>query len=240
MEVFILDTETTGHKGVPIWNESNRLIQLVAYHPKSDEWFNRYINHGDDFYIPPNSGKIHNITMTDLKNNGLPLEDVLKDWVDWMKKHTLDKVPLIVAHNAAFDRNVLRKAFRHSKFNASLGKGGSRWSWKWFDSLLAFRVLYPELSDLYEPKDKPYSLVTLCNHFLNITSSKFHNAEVDVKMLYKLYIEFLLPKLGNIDESEFILPVEPILPASNFNVSFLPVTRHPCYYDGNSQTDFKL
>jgi DNA polymerase III epsilon subunit-like protein len=238
MEVFILDTETTGHKGVPIWHSSNRLIQLVTYHPKSNEWFNRYIYHGDDFYIPPNSGKIHNITMTDLKNNGLPLKTVLEEWITWMNSHLNDKVPVIVAHNATFDRNVLRKAFRHSEFGESLGKGGSRWSWKWFDSLLAFRVLYPELSERYEPKDKPYSLVTLCQHFFGITSAKFHNAEVDVKMLYKLFNEMILPKIRSMDD--FILSIEPMLSSSNFNPSYLPITRHPCYYDGKSHIDFKL
>lgn len=237
MELFVLDTETTGNKGVPLWSASNRLLQLVTFHPKSGDWFIRYVNYTDDFYIPHDNGLIHNITLADLKNNGFPLEVVLTEWLDWMKARIVDNnVPLIVAHNAAFDRNVIRKALRHSELQMSFGKGAKRWSWRWFDSLLAFRVLYPKLPDFYEPKDKPYSLTTLTQHFLKIKTTKMHNAETDVKMLHQLFTEFIVPKL---DEdwlkSSFLIAIEPELPSSStFNVSFLPMTRHPLYYDGKN------
>jgi DNA polymerase III epsilon subunit-like protein len=217
---FFLDTETTGQQGLPLWHPKNRLLQvaIVYVNGEKKEFFNRYVKYEDDFFIPEESTKIHKITNLTIQEHGLNPKQVLQEMLEWVQKRS--SKPEIYAHNAQFDRNVLRIAiFR--ELGESYGEGGKEWSWKWYCTMKAARDLFPEIGKEYWPEDKPYSLGKLQSYFneKGTLLKNLHNAMIDVQVLCELYLNAILPKVKDI--SLYSIPAQ---------ISRLtPITKIPGY-----------
>ena len=192
-ELFFIDVETTGCRGVTFSYPDNKIIQISCLSYRTKNFFNILCNPGDDIYIPPMSIKEHRITREDIVLCNAPsTEDGIKELEKWIKIETGDggRDILFVAHNADFDRRMILKNSR-----SGLGINAKKLKWYWYDTLKAFKKYFPELQDKYHPVERPHSLETLMEHFFpSLDLGAAHNAEVDVNSLKLLFIEQILPR----------------------------------------------
>lgn len=201
---FFVDVETSGQKGMPIWNPKARVIQLSAYHPHTDTWYNRLVKYDDNFFVPAGSVAIHRISSLDLINGGFSPVEVMRGFLDFLEEKSEGGDQILVAHNASFDRNMIRKMI-NQYLKLSYGRGAGDWKAVFFDTLVAFRTIHPELELYSKPSGQPYSLSSLARTFFGkaAMSGTFHNAETDVKTLYRLFMEKLLPKCPILQTSDW-------------------------------------
>ena len=200
--MFFLDTETSGRKGLALWHPKNRLLQVaIIWVGENVETFNRYIKYDDGFFIPEESTDIHNITNLTINSQGVPVKIALQDMLTWVGERS--QSPQIYAHNAEFDRNVLRIAlFR--ELGLDYGREGKEWSWKWYCTLEASRDLLPEVGKEFWPEEKPYSLKQLCTYNKTTPPDDLHNAIRDTQVLKEFYLSVLQPKIK--DLSKYLIP----------------------------------
>ena len=107
---LIFDVETTGlpkKRNMPISDINNwpRIVQLAfGLYDKEGTCIEEYdyIIKPDNFIIPENSTKIHNITNEYANENGSDIKTVLNIFVE-----KLNEINYLVAHNLKFDKNVL-------------------------------------------------------------------------------------------------------------------------------------
>lgn len=193
--VFILDTETSGRAGIPVWHPNNRLLQVCILHEESGDIFKHYVKYDDSFVVTPESTEIHGISNLTLNSEGVSPKVVLEKMLAWVAERcTGDESPKVIAHNAPFDRDVLRIAlFR--ELGMDFGRGGRDWNWKWYCTVLAARELLPEPGLELFPNEQPYSLGVLYHFYFNEKPDGLHNAIRDVQALRRVYNEIVLPKL---------------------------------------------
>jgi DNA polymerase III epsilon subunit-like protein len=193
--VFILDTETSGRKGIPLWHPLNRLLQICILHEGSGDVFKHYIKYDDGFFITPESTKIHGISNATIEAEGIPPKVALTNMLEWVKeRQPPTPPPEVIAHNASFDRNVLRVAM-HRYMGVDFGKWAKEWDWRWYCTVTAARELLPEPGLELFPNEQPYSLGVLYHFYFKETPAGLHNAIEDVKALSRVYNELILPKL---------------------------------------------
>lgn len=188
---LIYDTETSGQQGVPMWHSENRIIQIAALHPQSQEMFKVKVNYGPDFYLAPKNVQIHKIGVLDLQASGKLPEEAIDGFMDFQAR-LCGPEPIWVAHNATFDFNMIRKMLTVVK-GQGFDRGASGLGVKQFCSLLFFRTEFPDLEYIFEPEDRPYSLGSLYHYFFKERVADSHDATVDVKMLERLFREIILP-----------------------------------------------
>jgi DNA polymerase III epsilon subunit-like protein len=197
---YVLDTETSAQKGVPIWHPQNRLLQVCCYRAKDGAWFTRYINHGKDFYLHPGNVELHKIGVEQLQREGQSGAVVMRDLLDFL---FVEEEIVIVAHNASFDLDVIMNALE-----VELGRDfvlERQLKWHWFDTLTYFKLVHPDLGIIVEPSLRPYSLEKLCKRFLSKVSAHMHNAETDVSMLLTLFKDVVLPNLHAADWGKYLV-----------------------------------
>lgn len=204
--MFILDTESSGYIGCPVFHPSHRIIQLSCICLLDQDRFNYYIKYKDGFKIPAASTEIHHITNAMIQEKGEYLEVVLKLFIDWILSKTYHQqtntyiTPVFIAHCAKFDRDLLYK-FLSTVFTC--GKEGIDLGFVFIDSHELAVILFPEVRDnAYDPsyqndtlKGQPYKLQSLIKHFYGKILGEFHNSEFDCKCLAKLFMEKFLPKI---------------------------------------------
>ena len=189
---FILDTETSGRTGIPLWDPANRILQICILHTESDDVFKHYFKYDDGFVVTPESTNIHGISNLTLESEGVSPKIVLRRMLEWVAERSPD--PEVIAHNASFDRDVIRIALLR-ELDETFGIGGRELNWRWYCSVLAAREVLPEPGLEFFPAEKPYSLGVLYEFYFKEKLSGAHNAVVDVKGLWRLYRETILPKI---------------------------------------------
>ena len=177
---IVFDLETTGFRGLPLFSEFNRIVQICAI-DISDHTrvFNTFVYPGGK--IPHFSSQIHNIYDKDIEN-APTIEDVLKQFETFFEFKKYKTVELI-AHNANwFDAPILRKEYRRAKrdFPSNV---------IFFDTLPFFRKQYPGL--------EKYNLSYLHKHFFYKEIENAHRADADVGALLKLYVNYVCDKRNN-------------------------------------------
>lgn len=115
--------------------------------------------------IPEEIQKLTGITYTDLKNDGKPLEQVLKKLFEFVGNH------IIVAHDVTFNYNFIRTACQEYGIEMRLGTASK-------DTLSLARRKIRRVED--------YQLVTLMR-YLEYDVSKAHRALADCYLTYQLY-----------------------------------------------------
>lgn len=191
---FVFDTETSGQKGVPLWHPQNRLLQVAIVQLDTGEWFNRKVKWEDGHYLTPENVAVHKITQQDLQENGEPPEKVARELLDWINERAKDRKILMIAHNAGFDYETLRK-FLYTALHLSFGPSGADLNWAVFDTLPAVKDLHPELQVQYWPDERPHSLGKLATHFYELNTEGLHDAGRDVEVLCRIYKEKIKPRL---------------------------------------------
>ncbi len=188
---LFFDTETTGVllKGVPLSDpDQPKLVQLAAMldspHRETICQLNvlicPYFNHP----IPEEATKIHGITTEKATNEGMGIDGALHYFGEMIYLLTMPKAPEMVAHNLAFDKAIIQKAFEDCmqicpsiegtctmlRSTAYCGLSGPR-GLKW-----------PTLRELYR-----------C--LFNDTFDGVHEALADVKACRKCYYELVDRKI---------------------------------------------
>lgn len=91
---IVLDTETTGIDPV-----EHRLVELAAINLQNDTYFSKLCNPGRS--IPPEAMAVHHITEDDCASADSPMT------VTHHMLRALGEPPLVIAHNAKFDRGFM-------------------------------------------------------------------------------------------------------------------------------------
>lgn len=208
---FVVDTETSGYPGLPSFHHKHKLIQLAGFSILDRSVFNKYVKYPSPFKLLKQSTKIHNISPQTLENQGESLESVINDFFTWINNVCVQfsssrpKKPLLIAHSAHFDRNMIYKCIHWD-----IGKDGINLDLNWICSLELARKFYPELKDnAFKPeynnslcKSQPYCLASLGKAFYGVVDGNFHDAVFDCKCLAKIFIERLLPHIWKDMKSE--------------------------------------
>jgi DNA polymerase-3 subunit alpha len=189
---LIFDTETTGLPGnfkAPVTDTDNwpRIVQL-AWQLHDDEGKlirrNDSLIQPDGFTIPYDSERIHGISTALAEQEGLPLEEVVKAFLEDVKE-----VKFLVGHNLKFDLNVM---------GCELVRMG------WESSLESKPVLdtctedIAQLLQLSGGKAGKFKLPTLTELYAHLFSEGFteaHNATADVEATTRCFLEML--RLGH-------------------------------------------
>lgn len=193
VEFFIIDTETTGCAGIPIWHPNNCMIQLSIRHLASGQEYQTFcIPSLENWGVPAESTLLHTITRSRVLNEGKPINLALKDFFSFIHTHNVHgKKVCLVAHNAPFDIQIL---FKECEFAQVKHDINNSLDYIYYDTLEAFRSLYPEIGNNSSPSQRPYRLENLVSYFLRKTQlEKYHDASFDTLMLTKLFIHHLLP-----------------------------------------------
>lgn len=195
--IFVFDTETKGFQGIPLYHPLNELIQISVLDLHTHEKFRRYCKPDNPIIVPENYN-IHKISPAILESSGIPTAQVLSELDQFLRKDGMEKQIVLVAHNCSFDAFILMKEYllKCGKFHGF--HRHSKLDFLFLDSLGAMRTLFPELADQYWPKEKPYSMETLMEHFYpRVDINNTHNADFDVQILSCLFVNKIYPRLGS-------------------------------------------
>lgn len=139
-----------------------------------------------NYIIPKESIKIHKITNKKAKEEGIPLVEVLKIF-----KEDCDKVNMVIAHNASFDKSVVLAACYRTRRNVNF--------------LLNKKIIctMKSTTDLCKLKGKyGYKYPKLIELYYFLFQEKpttiLHNSLEDVKVTLKCYNELIKRKFFDI------------------------------------------
>lgn len=120
LQYIVFDTETTGlpknyKLSAKLFNQWPHIVQfswIICKNNKKEE--KSFIIKPDNYNIPEESTKIHNITTDFANKHGYLLKDVLSIF-----KNDCDQVDYIVAHNSNFDKKVILAAYYRNNIDAT-------------------------------------------------------------------------------------------------------------------------
>ena len=164
LNTIVYDIETTG-----LYYDKNRIIQIAGYNVNTEEYFNEYINPGPKHPISEEVTNINNITneiLLDKENAKV----ILSKFIEFCG----EKCYLIAHNNNGFDRLFLLSELKRNKF--------PKQKWKYLDTLTLARKELPELNSHTLDKLRDY-------YQININKENTHNALVDTKDLYEIYMK---------------------------------------------------
>jgi DNA polymerase III subunit epsilon len=165
LRAIYYDTETTGIKA-----EKDRIIELAAYDPLHDRWFESFINPG--LPIPKEATAIHHIT-DEMVADAPSFAEVGKQFIDFCEGEVL----LIAHNNDSFDVHFLRNEFGRHAIEMP--------SWKFLDSLKWARRYRPDL---------PKHSLQFLREIYQIPENNAHRARDDVDVLYRTFF----PMIGDL------------------------------------------
>jgi DNA polymerase III epsilon subunit-like protein len=186
---IVFDVETTGlpvnYKSSPkefkLWPHIVQFSWIICDDDKTEE--KSFIIKPNNYVIPEESTKIHNISNNDAIKNGSSLHKVLNTF-----KKDCDNTDYLVAHNASFDISVVLAACYRTKNNVTFLKNKKKiCTMKSTTSLCKlpgkYGYKYPKLEELfvYLFNEKPDAIL--------------HNSLEDAKVTLKCYKELLRLKI---------------------------------------------
>lgn len=202
VSLFVIDTETTGTQGVPFWFKQNQIIQYAVLSLEELTWYDQFVNafdSPDDLRIPLENIRKHHISKRMVLEHGIPLKEGLVESRKFKKEAAKGKVIINIAHNAQFDYDMLMKSW-HEQCDRSFEEGCDQDEEYYFDTLLAFKTLYPEIGQQCLKSDGPYKLANIAKYFMpEVNMEAAHNASVDVYCLGSLFTNWIYPKLDKED-----------------------------------------
>ncbi len=216
---FMIDTETSGCEGIPIYHPMNQLIEVYSEDLISNNIFHHFCLPYPEFPLAQQSSKLHHIPLSKLHEEGVEPNSLMQGLIQFTQEHTKPNTQVLkIAHSADFDQCMVYKLLPFSIF----GKQCKTLNWEWFDTCAALKHYYPEIEkNKYKPEFKappilgrPYRLDALMLHFYpNFSKSGFHSAEFDATALKLLFINQILPlEKENIykKRSKFFLSYTPL------------------------------
>lgn len=184
---MVFDVETSGlpkkrnssYKDVENWPYVVQIAWGICDN-NGKESIKNYIIYPENFEIPPEATKIHNITHQYALDNGFKIKDILNEFIEDCKK-----VNLIVAHNMSFDYNVVScELFRNGLNNECISK-------KKKICTMETTTNYCKLGDFKFGKYKWPKLIELYQKLFNKDKEGLHDAEVDIKTCNECFLKIL-------------------------------------------------
>jgi len=131
MKVLIFDTETTGlpEDSYASFHDSAKwphIIQLsyIMINTKTKEileYVDRIVKLDPSVIISPESIAVHQITREKSESNGIPIKEVLNEFVQ-----TIQTADVIVGHNIIFDKRIITvELYRHDMKNCFYNRNGA-------------------------------------------------------------------------------------------------------------------
>ena len=169
--LIALDTETTGLE----ISEGHRIIEVAGVEIINREitknQFRKYIYSGK---AVGDSFKVHGISDTFLRKNGIEFKKIIDDFISFIKNSTL------VIHNAPFHLGFLNNELKLAGIEDSIESFCNK-DKPFIDTLVLDREKNP---------DNRHSLDALCRRYKVDDSSRTkHGALIDSRILAKVYIE---------------------------------------------------
>lgn len=162
---ILIDTETCNGFD----RKNNAIIQIAFKFIGTNYIFNSYCNPDDSIYWKNDYKNFIPKINKENVNNSPNLKEVLLSF-----KNTIncinDIIPVLIAHNSSFDKNMLELCFNY--YNIELGVV------KWCNTM---NTSFFNIKD--ENKKNIKSLEKITKHLLQEENINFHNAEDDVKNL---------------------------------------------------------
>lgn len=162
LRAIYYDTETTGIKA-----EKDRIIEIAAYDPVNDLYFEKLINPG--IPIPAEATAIHHIS-NEMVADAPSFELVIPEFIKFCEGEAL----LIAHNNDAFDYQFLKAEFSRCKVPLP--------AWKFLDSLKWARRYR---------KDLPRHTLQSLREVYGIPANNAHRALDDVVVLHRLFSQMI-------------------------------------------------
>jgi DNA polymerase III epsilon subunit-like protein len=189
--VFLFDTETTGlYQTDRIVEFAIKELGTTLENPLLAQSLNLLINPGK----PIRNSDIHHITDRMVKSASNMIESLPKI-VEFVKKRSNGSIPVLLAHNAVFDKRML--------FNST--NGDIRLINSWLFGCTIQCLLKPNL------KLPSNSLANLASHF-GVINSNQHRAMADI-----ITLEQIIKKACSVDDIRNAIPLTEPLPTANEN-----------------------
>jgi|LauGreSBDMM110SN_4_FD.fasta_scaffold15776_1 DNA polymerase III alpha subunit (gram-positive type) len=172
--LILFDLETTGLN----FSSGHRIIQIAAKVMLEDkEMFNAYVLPSGSI-VSNEIAKLTGITQHFLNMNGMPIEDALRKFNDWIQYLQETKYPnkkiVLGGHNAKlFDFPFLKSEMQNLPTSKHITLSGITC----FDSLSVLRD--KRIWDIYGKKPDNFKLVTIYKHLMN-SDFNAHDARSDV------------------------------------------------------------
>jgi DNA polymerase III epsilon subunit-like protein len=195
MKVLVFDTETTG---LPEDNQASfydsakwpHVIQLsyIMYDTETKEildYCDRIVKLDNTVYISPESISVHKITRERSESEGIPITQVLKDFVN-----SITLADIIVGHNIIFDKRIITvELYRHNMNNCFYKNRlaiPEYCTMKRTTELCAIKKLNKKTGEIY---NKYPTLSELHNVLFDSVPKGTHNAIADVMICLRCYIQ---------------------------------------------------
>lgn len=198
ISLFVVDTETTGTQAVPFWFKQNQIIQYAVLSLEELSWYDAFtmpFATENELRIPLENIRKHHISKQKVLTEGIPLEKALTESRKFKKEISKGKIIVNIAHNAQFDYDMIMKSW-YEQCNRSFEEGCEQDEECYFDTLKAFKDLYPEIGEECLRSDGPYRLSSIAKYFMpEVNMEAAHNASVDVYALGSLFANWIYPKI---------------------------------------------
>ena len=172
---LIFDLETTGFKGLPIFANMSRIIQISARtvffddeYPQFTSYVNPHMEH-----IPPFSTEINHIHINDVEN-APDFGNVFRNLMIHFNFPSWDRIIMIAHNGSSFDEPVLRK-----HLNNVLPSNVT-----FFDSL-------PFLRRKFKDTYQTFTLSDIYEKLYGETLEGAHQADHDVAALRRIYLDHI-------------------------------------------------
>ena len=192
--LFFFDVETTGlpkrrnasYSEVDVWP---RIVSIswALHKPDQSLVAHKYsVIRPDGFSIPADSTRVHGITTAYAKQHGRAVADVLRELNSDLEHH---RPSLVIAHNIAFDRNVLLAEALRAKCSTPIADVPTYCTMQTTTDLCRLpgyggRYKWPTLAELH-------------HHLFSEGFGEAHNAAADVLACARCY--FALPRASSSD-----------------------------------------
>lgn len=213
MKVIVFDTETTG---LPTdynasFTDSSKwphIIQLayIVFDTETKEildYSDKIIKLDESVQISPESIAVHKITRERSENEGIPMNEALNCFLEWIK--TID---IIIAHNISFDKKMVIVECCRNQINNGFCFYRNRKPIKEFCTMknsiniCKIPAINKKTGQTY---NKYPTLTELHTHLFGVAPKGTHNAIADVMICLRVYIKLTdLYDIANDDEVKLV------------------------------------
>lgn len=196
-ESFTINIVTTAKRDIPFWDASNRILEIVVRHLRTDQVYHSIFNIGDEIIIPEVSINDSTISRDIVRFNGRDASSILQDLLKFIELNSEGKRPLLFTHDMFYVTNMLCKEL-HLELGMDSGKSYCLLPFDIFDIELFAEKNLPELFFVYGPNFQPHSLATMTKHYgIQISYYKLMRALGASESLKQLLENVILPLLAD-------------------------------------------
>lgn len=175
---ILYDLETSGFKGMPMFSDRHKILQICAFCLETRQTFNSFVNPNFESGIPAYSSRIHNIHQSDVEKAS-SIEVVLTQMYEFFNFSFYDTIELIAHNNKYFDELMIMKEYKTVPN-------------QFVPDNVVFWDTLPWLRENKQGLDS-YRLEDLYYYFFKKKIDNAHRADADVLALTEIYQKHIEP-----------------------------------------------